>query len=83
MQGRGGQGVISYKLPVKKGHLAAAFVVEIDDEIILISDGGVTNRQTVREISSQSREGTGVRVMALDAGQQVAAVAKVLQADTD
>ena len=53
VQGRGGQGVISYKLPVKKGHLAAAFVVEIDDEIILISDGGVTNRQTVREISSQ------------------------------
>ena len=83
VQGRGGQGVISYKLPVKKGHLAAAFVVEIDDEIILISDGGVTNRQTVREISSQSREGTGVRVMALDAGQQVAAVAKVLQADTE
>ena len=83
VQGRGGQGVISYKLPVKKGHLAAAFVVEIDDEIILISDGGVTNRQTVREISSQSREGTGVRVMALDSGQQVAAVAKVLQADTE
>ncbi len=83
VQGRGGQGVISYKLPVKKGHLAAAFVVEIDDEIILISDGGVTNRQTVREISSQSREGTGVRVMALDAGQQVAAAAKVLQAETE
>jgi DNA gyrase subunit A len=83
VQGRGGQGVISYKLPAKKGHLAAAFVVEIDDEIILISDGGVTNRQAVREISSQSREGTGVRVMALDAGQQVAAVAKVLQTDAE
>ncbi len=83
VQGRGGQGVISYKLPAKKGHLAAAFVVEIDDEIILISDGGVTNRQNVRDISSQSREGTGVRVMALDAGQQVAAVAKVLQTDVE
>ncbi len=83
VQGRGGQGVISYKLPAKKGHLAAAFVVEIEDEIILISDGGVTNRQNVRDISSQSREGTGVRVMALDAGQQVAAVAKVLQTDVD
>ena len=83
VQGRGGQGVISYKLPAKKGHLAAAFVVEIEDEIILISDGGVTNRQAVREISSQSREGTGVRVMTLDAGQQVAAVAKVLQTDAE
>ena len=83
VQGRGGQGVISYKLPAKKGHLAAAFVVEMEDEIILISDGGVTNRQAVREISSQQREGTGVRVMALDAGQQVAAAAKVLQTDAE
>ncbi len=83
VQGRGGQGVISYKLPAKKGHLAAAFVVEMEDEIFLISDGGVTNRQAVRDISSQQREGTGVRVMALDAGQQVAAVAKVLQTDAE
>lgn len=83
LQGRGGQGVISYKLPAKKGHLAAAFVVEIEDDIILISDGGVTNRQAVREISSQSREGTGVRVMTLDTGQQVAAVAKVLQTEAE
>jgi DNA gyrase subunit A len=63
--------------------LIAAFMVEIDDEIILISDGGVTNRQTVREISSQGREATGVRVMNLDTGQSVASVAKVLTAETD
>ncbi len=82
-QGRGGQGVIAIKLPVRKGKLTAAFTVEIDDEIILISDGGVTNRQAVREISSQGREATGVRVMNLDAGQNVASVAKVLNTDPE
>jgi DNA gyrase subunit A len=82
-QGRGGQGVIAIKLPAKKGQLTAAFTVELDDEIILISDGGVTNRQAVREISSQGREATGVRVMSLDAGQTVASVAKVLNTTED
>ncbi len=82
-QGRGGQGVIAIKLPVRKGKLTAAFTVEIDDEIILISDGGVTNRQAVREISSQGREATGVRVMNLDSGQTVASVAKVLNTEAD
>ena len=82
-QGRGGQGVIAIKLPVRKGKLIAAFTVEIDDEIILISDGGVTNRQAVREISSQGREATGVRVMNLDSGQNVASVAKVLNNEAE
>jgi DNA gyrase subunit A len=80
-QGRGGQGVIAIKLPAKKGQVMGAFTVELEDEIILISDAGVTNRQAVREISSQGREATGVRVMSLDAGQSVASVAKVYAAD--
>jgi DNA gyrase subunit A len=80
-QGRGGQGVIAIKLPAKKGQVMGAFTVELEDEIILISDGGVTNRQAVREISSQGREATGVRLMSLDAGQSVASVAKVYVAD--
>ncbi len=80
-QGRGGQGVIAIKLPAKKGQVMGAFTVELEDEIILISDGGVTNRQAVREISSQGREATGVRLMSLDSGQSVASVAKVYVAD--
>ena len=79
-QGRGGQGVIAIKLPVRKGVVAAAFVVQPEDEIILISDGGITNRQAVSSITSQGREATGIRVMNLDAGQTVASVAKVLGA---
>ena len=79
-QGRGGQGVIAIKLPVRKGVVAAAFVVQPEDEIILISDGGITNRQAVSSITSQGREATGIRVMNLDSGQTVASVAKVLGA---
>jgi DNA gyrase subunit A len=77
-QGRGGQGVIGMKLTAKKGYVVAAFMVGLDDEIVAISSGGVTIRLPVREISSQGRDATGVRVMNLDAGQYVASVAPIL-----
>jgi DNA gyrase subunit A len=79
--GRGGQGVRGIKLTAKRGGVAASFMVNLDDEIIMISSGGVTNKIEVRGISSQGRDATGVRVMNLDDGQYVAAVAPVLSTD--
>jgi DNA gyrase subunit A len=80
-QGRGGQGVRGIKLTARKGFVVAAFMVGIDDEIFVIASGGVVIRMGVREISSQGRDATGVRVMNLDGDQTVAAVAPVLGAD--
>jgi DNA gyrase subunit A len=77
-QGRGGQGVRGIKLTAKKGAVVAAFMVGIDDEIVLISSAGTLMRVAVRNVSSQGRDATGVRVMQLAAGQTVAAVAPVL-----
>ena len=82
-QGRGGQGVIGIKLTGKKGRVAAAFMVGIEDEIVAISSGGVTIRMPVKEISSQGRDATGVRVMSLDEGQTVASVAPILSSDDE
>ncbi|WP_116998338.1 DNA gyrase subunit A [Desertimonas flava] len=80
-QGRGGQGVIGIKLTGRKGEVVAAFMVGIDDEIVAVSSGGVTIRMAVRQISSQGRAATGVRVMNLDDGQTVASVAPILASD--
>jgi len=80
-QGRGGQGVIGIKLTGKKGNVVAAFMVGIDDEIVAVSSGGIAIRMAVREISSQGRAATGVRVMNLDDGQTVASVAAILAND--
>jgi DNA gyrase subunit A len=80
-QGRGGQGVRGIKLTAKKGFVVAAFMVGIDDEIFVISSSGTLIRMAVRDVSSQGRDATGVRMMNLDAGQSVAAVAPVLGAD--
>ena len=80
-QTRGGQGVIGIRLTGKKGEVVAAFMVGLDDEIVAVSSGGVTIRMEVRQISSQGRDATGVRVMNLDDGQTVASVAPILSGD--
>jgi DNA gyrase subunit A len=82
-QGRGGQGVIGMKLTGRKGEVVAAFMVGLDDEIVAVSSAGVTIRMPVREISSQGRDATGVRIMNLDDGQTVASVAPILAVDED
>jgi len=80
-QGRGGQGARGIKLTGKKGHVVAAFMVGIDDEIVAVASSGVTIRMAVREISSQGRDATGVRVMNLDDGSTVASVASIVAGD--
>lgn len=81
VQGRGGQGVRGIKLTGKKGHVVAAFMVGLEDEIVAVASGGVTIRMEVREISSQGRDATGVRIMNLDEGQVVASVTPILAVD--
>jgi DNA gyrase subunit A len=76
-QGRGGQGVRAIRLTAARGFVVAAFMVHLDDEVLLASTGGVLIRTSVREVSSQGRDATGVRVMNLDEGHAVAAVAVV------
>ena len=83
VQGRGGQGVIGIRLTGKKGEVVAAFMVALDDDIVAVSSGGVTIRMGVREISSQGRDATGVRLMSLDNGQTVASVALILASDEE
>ncbi len=80
---RGILGVKGIKLTARRGHVVASFMVALDDEIFVIASGGTVIRMGVRAISSQGRDATGVRVMNLDAGQSVAAVAPVLTAGDD
>ncbi len=81
VQGRGGQGVRGIKLTGRKGAVVAAFMVGLDDEIVAVSNNGVTIRMEVRGISSQGRDATGVKVMNIDDGDAVGSVAPILAAD--
>ena len=83
IKGRGGLGVRGIKVNEKKGEVVAAFMVAEGEEIILIGDGGTLIRTAVDDISVQGRSASGVRVMNVNDGHHVAAVARVLSSDED
>jgi len=70
-------GVRAIKLTAARGFVVAAFMVRLSDDILLASSGGVLIRTAVREVSSQGRDATGVRVMNLDEGHTLATAASV------
>jgi DNA gyrase subunit A len=79
-QGRGGQGVRGIKITASRGAVVGAFGITTDDEILVFSSAGNIIRMGAKEISSQGRDATGVRVARLGAGETVVAVAPVLEA---
>jgi len=80
---RGGQGVTAIKLSDDKGVLVASRAVGDDDEVLLVASNGVLIRIPVNTISVQGPYATGVTVMAVPEGHQVAAVAPVFIEELD
>ena len=76
-QRRGGLGVKAMKLTRVRGRLAAARAVSPGDEIFITSSDGIVIRQAADEISRQGRPATGVKVMNLEKGAELSAVALV------
>lgn len=74
---RGGSGLRAQRLSPKSGALVALRVVHPDDEVMLISAGGILTRQAVAGISRQSRSAGGVLLMRLDADDTVVSVASL------
>jgi DNA gyrase subunit A len=78
-QGRGGMGVRGMKVTASRVGVVAAFTVQPDDEILVFSSAGNIMRTGAKDISSQGRDATGVKVAALGKGESVVAVAPVLE----
>ena len=73
---RGGKGVRVHGLSDKTGKLAAIITVEEGDDIIIISDSGITIRTHSDDISEYSRTASGVIVMRTE-NSKVSAIANV------
>src|SRR5690606_10002162 len=73
--GRGGQGVRAIRLAAGRGEVVAALMVAEDEELFIVNSAAVMIRTTVRSISRQGRDATGVRVMNVNGDESVASVA--------
>ena len=81
--GRGTQGMIAIQCSERNGPLVGARLVSKDDEIMLITTGGVLIRTRVSEVREQGRSTQGVRLINLDDGEKLAGLEKIVEPDEE
>jgi len=74
-QHRGGSGVRTFKIVEKVGEVAAAEVVSLSEQVMIISAKGIVERTPVKGITIQGRSTQGVKMMRLGTGDKVVAIA--------
>ena len=78
LQSRGGKGIITMKTTEKTGMVAGALTVHPGDEIMLITAKGLMVRTTVDLIRETGRNAQGVKLINLEPGDKLLAIAPVI-----
>ncbi|MGG7055565.1 DNA gyrase subunit A [Nitrosomonas sp. ANs5] len=78
---RGTQGMIAINTNIRNGKVVAAQLVEPNDEIMLITTGGIMIRTRVSEIREMGRATQGVTLINLDAGEKLAGLERIVETD--
>jgi DNA gyrase subunit A len=78
MTRRGGKGVITMKSSDKNGNMITIREVVDNDDLMIITTKGIMIRQNVGEIRVMGRNTQGVRLIRLDSGDTISAVASVV-----
>jgi DNA gyrase subunit A len=79
LQSRGGTGIHAMRLSDKTGPLAGQRLVHEDEDLLMITDDGTVIRMAVADISSQSRNTQGVRLMRVAQSSRVVCLARAEQ----
>ena len=77
-QNRGGQGVYTIQMTERKGNLAAMKVVGPQHELFIITEGATVIRVKTEDISCTGRSTQGVKMMSVDDGDRVCAMARMM-----
>ena len=81
--GRGTQGVKAIAISERNGLVVAARLVNDEDEIMLITTGGVLIRTRVKEIRELGRATQGVTLINLGEGEKLSGLEKVVESDDE
>jgi DNA gyrase subunit A len=74
---RGGKGVKNIKMTARNGDVVGMLCVEGDGDVMFITERGIVIRTRVAEIGAYGRAAAGVRLMRLDDGDRLVAMAKI------
>ncbi|MDD2932361.1 MAG: DNA gyrase subunit A [Methylotenera sp.] len=81
--GRGTQGVKAIAVSERNGLVVAAKLVNDEDEIMLITTGGVLIRTRVKEIRELGRATQGVTLINLGEGEKLSGIEKIVETEDD
>ena len=79
--GRGTKGMIAIQTSERNGKVVAATLVEPNDEILLITTGGVLIRTRVAEIREMGRATQGVTLIAVEGGTHLSGLQRIVESD--
>lgn len=83
LQHRGGKGLRCYKIMEKTGYIIGVKAVTDDNEIMMITSGGIIIQIRMNDIRNLGRITSGVKLINLDEGVEVAKIAKVREKVSD
>jgi DNA gyrase subunit A len=80
---RGGKGVKTINVTEKTGKLVGLLAVEDTDDLMITCTSGVTIRMNVSKIREAGRATQGVKLINLDEGDEIAAIAKLAEQEEE
>ena len=80
---RGSKGVKALNTTEKTGKMVSLRSVEGNEDLIIITDGGITVRLTLEQVSSLGRNTQGVRLIKLKDDQKVSTVTTIIKTEED
>ncbi|HEY9176328.1 MAG TPA: DNA gyrase C-terminal beta-propeller domain-containing protein, partial [Flavipsychrobacter sp.] len=78
---RGGKGVKTINITEKTGALVGLLAVEEKDDLMITCKSGITIRMRVEDIREAGRATQGVRLINIDEGDEIAAIARIQEQD--
>jgi len=81
LQTRGGFGTINIQTSDRNGKVVGIAYVNDDDEVMIISQQGMILRMVARDARTIGRATQGVRLIGMDEGDEVVAIAKLAEKD--
>ncbi len=83
LQSRGGKGIITIKTSERNGEVIDIKLVDAESDLMLITDRGKLLRTRVSDFRQIGRNTQGVRVMVLEEGERIVAVARLAEKDEE
>ena len=82
-KGRGGKGLISIKTSERNGKQIGAILVDEEDEIMLITNGGTLVRTRVSDVSRMGRDTQGVKMISLSNDEKLIGIERIEMLDDE